>query len=75
MNTLHEKLNTLRKRLSECEKELKKAQKELKGQSSSGCDECDAFHKAVGSGSTSCKHKKRRLNRAKTPNNFWNLNF
>ena len=68
-------LNTLKKRLTECEKELKKAQKELKALTSSGCNECNAFHKAVGSGSTSCKYKKRRLNRAKTPNNFWNLNF
>lgn len=75
MNTLHAKIDSLRKRLSACEKELKQTQKDLKAQQTSTCNSCNAFRKAVGSTSTDHKHKKRRMNRAPTPNNFWNLNF
>ena len=75
MDTLHKKLDSLRKRLSDCQKELKQTQKDLKAEKTSTCESCNAFRKAVGSESKNHKHKKRRLDRAQTPNNFWNLNF
>ena len=75
MDTLTRKLNSTREKLLRCQKELKELEKQIKYKNSSTCESCNAFRKTVGSTSTDHKHKKRRMNRAQTPNNFWNLNF
>lgn len=71
--TLHNKIDSLTERLSKCRKELKALKKEHTSQTSSTCPNCNAFRNAMGCVSTAHKHKKRRLNRARTPNNFYDI--
>jgi len=75
MDTLIRKLNAMTERYNKCKDELKECKKELSNQTTSSCKDCDNFRKAVGSKSTDHQHKKRRQNRAKTPDTFWDLNF
>jgi hypothetical protein len=74
MDTLTRKLNAMTERYNKMKDELKECKKELSNQTTSSCRECNDFRKAVGSSSKDHKHKKRRQNRAKTPDNFWSIN-
>jgi hypothetical protein len=75
METLSRKLDAMTLRYNECKKELKQLKKDVQYKNTSTCNSCNKFRKAVGSTSTDHKNKKRRMERAKTPNDFWNLNF
>ena len=74
IETLRRKLNAMTIKYNECKKELSALRREMKAMQTSTNNTLNEFRKAVGS-SINHKNKKRRLNRANTPPNFWNLNF
>jgi hypothetical protein len=67
MDTLHRKIESLTKRLSDCTKELRDVKRRMK------TNEIDEFRRVALTGESSAR--KRRKNRATTPDDFWNLNF
>ena len=74
METLHRKIESLTRRLADCNRELRDVRKSLR------TNEMNAFRKIALTPPTSVAEcsssaRKRRRNRAQTPNDFWNLNL
>jgi hypothetical protein len=62
------KIDRLTRRLADCNKELREVKRQLK------TNELNEFRRMVTTPPESSA-RKRRKNRASTPNNFWNLDF